>query len=129
VGESDGIPEPSLRVLVVDDDLDTCEMLRDLVVALGHRPEIASTPTDALDQFERDPPDLVFLDLHMPGMNGFDVAAMMRMRGRSTIRIVAVTGATTNEERERARTTGFDAFLLKPVAAADIQAQLAAATA
>jgi len=69
----------------------------------------------ALDEIERYRPDVVFLDLGLPGMSGYDVARRVRMMGPTPVRLVALTGYGTDGDREKTREAGFDVHLAKPV--------------
>lgn len=105
----------TLRVLVVDDNHDAAEMLATVVELSGHTPAIASDGAAALQVAERFQPHVVFLDLAMPGMSGYDVARAMRANDRlKHAHLAALTGwpAEDLEEHEHA---GFDRFLQKPV--------------
>jgi len=111
------------RVLVVDDNRDAADSL---VMLLHHCVAQASAVYDgpsALDVIARDRPDVVLLDLGMPGMNGFEIAQHIRARpdGR-TISLVALTGWNQELARSRTREIGFDGHLSKP---ADLEALLA----
>ena len=102
------------RVLIVDDNLDAAATLDQLMRSLGHETRVAHNGSDALalaDQFQ---PQVVLLDIGMPGMNGYEVAAQLRKRGRA-MKIVAVTGWGTEDDRGRSKQAGFDLHLVKPV--------------
>jgi len=107
-------PRP-LRVLVVDDNRDAADTLAAMVRMLGHETESLYDPQDVEAAVERLAPDLVFLDLGMPGRSGFDVARSLRghPHGRG-LRLVAVTGWGQAEDRRRSLDAGFDQHLVKP---------------
>ena len=104
------------KVLVVDDNVDAAEMLRALLEGLGHEVEAVHSGIEALAAAERFKPDVVLLDLGMPGMSGHEVARELRRRhsGPEPL-IVAVTGWGKPEDRARAREAGVDVHLVKPV--------------
>jgi CheY-like chemotaxis protein len=108
---------PSKRkVLVVDDNVDAAEMLRALLEGLGHEVEAVHSGVEALAAAERFKPDVVLLDLGMPGMSGHEVAReLSRRRSGPEPLIVAVTGWGKPEDRARAREAGIDVHLVKPV--------------
>jgi CheY-like chemotaxis protein len=106
---------PQRRVLVVDDNVDAAESLALLLRMEGHDVRVAHDGPAALVAVEADPPDLVFLDIGMPVMNGYDVARRLRQRpGLEHLVLVAVTGWGQEEDRRRSQEAGFDHHLVKP---------------
>ncbi|HXJ08318.1 MAG TPA: response regulator, partial [Burkholderiales bacterium] len=120
---SAGSARPSVRrVLVVDDNVDAADMLRALLEGLGHEVEAVHSGMEALAAAERFKPDVVLLDLGMPGMSGHEVASeLRRRRPGSEPLIVAVTGWGKPEDRARAREAGVDVHLVKPVEEEDLR--------
>jgi PAS domain S-box-containing protein len=113
------------RVLVVDDNVDAASMLAALVRQLGHEVEIVHDGSAALQAAEGYRPEVILLDIGMPGMNGFEVARRLRELARiPAVRIVAVTGWGKAEDRERSLEAGFDMHLIKPVELSEIQRAL-----
>ncbi|KQY54701.1 hypothetical protein ASD14_00380 [Lysobacter sp. Root494] len=117
-GLSTGVPETAaqpLRVLVVDDNRDAADTLATMVRLLGHDAEALYDPQVVEAAVARMTPDLIFLDLGMPGRSGFDVARSLRAhpQGRD-VRLVAVTGWGQAEDRRRSLDAGFDQHLVKP---------------
>jgi CheY-like chemotaxis protein/two-component sensor histidine kinase len=107
---------PSCRVLVVDDNEDAAQALSALLERHGHVVVSVNEGLKALSAFEGFRPDIVLLDLGMPGMNGLEVARRLRAsHRRPSPLIVAVTGWGKNEDREQSREAGFDLHLVKPV--------------
>jgi PAS domain S-box-containing protein len=102
------------RVLVVDDNADAALALVMLLKTLGHEARIAHDGPSALQVFGELAPDIVLLDIGLPGMTGYEVAREMRKR-RADVRIVAVTGWGQSEDRERSAQAGFDLHLVKPI--------------
>jgi len=108
-------PAVPLRVLVVDDNRDAADTLATMVRLLGHQAEAMYDPHTVEDAVLRIDPDLVFLDLGMPGRSGFDVARSLRAQsGRRARRLVAVSGWGQAEDRRRSLDAGFDQHLVKP---------------
>jgi signal transduction histidine kinase/CheY-like chemotaxis protein len=102
-------------ILVVDDNEDAARTLSVLLEAHGHRVQHCFGGQAALDLIGDALPDVAFLDLNMPGMDGFELARRLRGRpGGSLIRIVAVTGMGRESDVARSREAGFDAHLTKP---------------
>jgi CheY-like chemotaxis protein len=104
------------RVLVVDDNQDAAETLQTLLESLGATVAAAGNGRDALVQFERFEPDVVLLDIGMPGMDGYEVARRIRaMPVRSSTPLIAVTGWGQQEDVRRCFEAGFDHHLVKPL--------------
>lgn len=104
------------RVLVADDNQDAAEAVAMLLELSGHEVTVAANGLDAVrkaDQFE---PQVILLDIGMPGLNGHEVCRQIRARSwGEQARIVAVTGWGDDEDRRRSRDAGFDLHLVKPV--------------
>ncbi len=119
-------PGPARRVLVVDDQPDSTDSLALLLRLRGHEVRIASDGSSALEEFARYRPEVVFLDLGLPGMSGYDVARRVRaMPEARDVRLVALTGYGTEADRERTRAAGFDVHLAKPVDPLAVESLLA----
>jgi two-component system CheB/CheR fusion protein len=115
-GSAATMTEDGRRVLVVDDNADAREALRFLLEDEGHRVRTAGDGPTALREAETFRPDVVLLDIGLPGMDGYEVARRLRTRpGSRDSLIVAVSGYGQAEDRERSRAAGFDDHLLKPV--------------
>lgn len=106
---------PRRRILVVDDNIDAAQSLAMLLRLRGHDVKAAFGGAEALEAVASDEPELVFLDIGMPVMDGYDVARQLRARFSSDITIVALTGWGTEQDRHRSREAGFDRHLTKPV--------------
>ncbi len=115
------------RVLVVDDEPLNRELLEDLLAPLGYEVETAQDGEEALRAVRDSPPDVVLLDVMMPGMDGFQVARRLKS-GEETrpIPIVMVTSLTEVADRVRALEAGAGDFLTKPVDKAELRATVAA---
>jgi CheY-like chemotaxis protein len=103
------------RVLVVDDNTDAAATLDMFVRALGHETHIAHDGEEALRAFDDFKPDIVLLDIGLPGINGYEVARRLRSRKGSSVRIIAITGWGQPEDRKQSAEAGFDLHLVKPV--------------
>ena len=104
---------PALRILVVDDDKDTRDGMRVLLELEGHAVTEAPDGATALALATTVHPEMIFLDIGLPAIDGFDVAARLREAGVKAF-IVALTGYGRDQDFARARTLGFDAYLTKP---------------
>ncbi|RYY98700.1 MAG: PAS domain S-box protein [Comamonadaceae bacterium] len=121
--------ERGLRVLVVDDNVDAAESLGMLLVARGHAIRVVHSGRAALDAAPGFAPHLVFLDIGLPDLSGFEVAAALRrVSGGDAMRIVALTGWGNEEAREKSAGSGFDLHLTKPVPMDILQGLLSAAS-
>nr|WP_307733012.1 ATP-binding protein [Massilia agri] len=115
-----------LRVLVVDDNRDAAETLSALLSHAGHSAPVANDGHQALRMLTSFQPHVVFLDLGMPGMSGYEVAAAIRRDpGNAGVRLVALTGWGGEADRERTAQAGFDRHLTKPATAEAIEGVLA----
>jgi PAS domain S-box-containing protein len=108
---------PGFRILVVDDNEDSADSLAKLLRrVLGQRVEVAYDGTTALERALAFRPDLVFLDIGLPGMDGYEVARRLRQSPENgTPFLVALTGWGQEEDRRRSREAGIDRHLVKPV--------------
>lgn len=109
------------RVLVVDDNVDAATALGMLLESLGHDTRIANGGLQALEIAAEFHPDIVLLDIGMPGLDGYEVAKRLRaLDPRHTVRIIAVTGWGQDTDREKSQEAGFDLHLVKPVDTNDL---------
>ncbi len=116
---SRGATEPaaaSRRVLVVDDNADAAEGLADYLRALGHHVRMAFDGATALEEAALLRPDVAFLDIAMPQMDGYEIARRLRARAEfSSCVLVALTGFGQESDRQLAREAGFDDHMVKPI--------------
>jgi CheY-like chemotaxis protein len=101
------------RILVVDDDQDTREGLRLLLELEGHHVTEAADGAEALALALSGEPEVIFLDIGLPQVDGFHVAERLREVGVKAF-LVALTGYVRDQDFARARSIGFDAFIAKP---------------
>jgi CheY-like chemotaxis protein len=116
-------PPSRRRILVVDDNEDAARSLaKVLTVLFGQHVRVAHDGPTALATADAFEPEIVFLDIGLPGMSGLEVGSILRDRPWSDrCRLVAVTGWGQDKDRERSRAAGFDFHLVKPVRPDDIQ--------
>lgn len=106
------------RILVVDDHRDSARILSLLLDSLGHEVQTASDGPQALDVVGTFRPEIVFLDIGLPKLDGCEVARRLRERpDGKALRLIALTGWGHDEDRKRTREAGFDHHLVKPVGA------------
>ena len=108
----------ALRVLVAEDNEVNADLLRRLLEKRGHEAYLAMRGDDALEAAEAGTFDLMLLDLHMPGADGFEVIRRIRERERMTgghLPTIALTARSRAEDRDRCLAAGMDEFLAKPI--------------
>ncbi len=114
-----------LSILLVDDNVDSAEMMGDLLDALGHHVELAHDGASALALAAVRAPDVMILDIGLPDMDGSELARRLRaLPALAGTRLIAHTGYGAPHDRERTREAGFDFHLVKPVSMADLQEAL-----
>jgi CheY-like chemotaxis protein len=107
---------PRKRILVVDDNVDSAEMMVLLVESWGHEAFHASDGPGAVTMAHELGPDIVLLDIGLPGMDGYEVAARLRDDPLTeSARIIAVSGYGQDADRLKSRAAGCDEHLVKPV--------------
>jgi DNA-binding response OmpR family regulator len=104
-----------IRALSVDDHQDTAEALARLLQAAGCAATFVTDSAKALDAADAMGAELVFLDLAMPGIDGYELARMFRRRYGETLVLIAVTAHTDEKHRSLSREAGFDAHIKKPI--------------
>jgi two-component system, sensor histidine kinase len=103
-------------VLIVDDNDDLREALRELVETWGHEVDEAAEGSAGLEKVLSQPPDVALIDLGLPGLDGLEVARRIRSsEAAQRLRLIALTGYGQSDDRRRALDAGFDLHLLKPV--------------
>lgn len=102
--------------LIIDDHLETAEGLRWMLALLGYDVQVAPGPRPALEALAQHVPDVIFLDLHMPGLDGVEVCRYIRRDPRTArVIIVAISSDTQPALIARVRAAGADGFLAKPI--------------
>jgi two-component system CheB/CheR fusion protein len=120
-------PPPSeqqkrLRLMVIDDNRDAAESMSMLFQLWGHEVECVYDGRAALDTAANFRPDAVFLDIGLPGMDGYEIAERLReIPQTNPMVLVAITGYGQDEDRRRSRDAGIDHHLVKPVAPDTLQ--------
>jgi CheY-like chemotaxis protein len=103
-------------VLLVEDNVDAAEVLAEFLSAAGHEVEVAHDGPTALEAASRRKPQVVLLDIGLPGMDGYEIARRLRASGgeRGPV-LIAVSGYGQAEDRRRSREAGIAHHLTKPV--------------
>jgi two-component system CheB/CheR fusion protein len=110
-------PVEPRRVLVIDDNCDQLSSLSELLKVLGHDVRVAKDGSEALRIVPEFQPEVVLLDIGLPGMSGYEVARRIRgLKNGDRMVLVAQTGWGQETDRQRSKDSGFDHHLVKPVA-------------
>jgi signal transduction histidine kinase/CheY-like chemotaxis protein len=119
-------PLQKRRVLVVEDNEDIRESLRMILDAWGHEVTVSDSGQKGLDLVATVQPEIAFIDIGLPVLDGYQVARCIRASANATrtIKLVAITGYGQPDDRERALQAGFDAHMLKPVDPQSLQSIL-----
>ena len=115
---TDNAPRPAMtkRILVVDDNEDNRQILIDLLSTAGYEVIEARTGFDAVTTAEREVPDLVLMDIQLPGMNGIEALGVLRADpATAKIPVIAVTASVMQQDRKLITEAGFDAYIGKPI--------------
>ena len=108
------------KVLVVDDNADAAETLRMVVAGLGYEATVANDGYSAIEMIKGGRPDVVLLDIGLPGLSGIDVAKKIRQEMISPPALIAVTAYGLDKDRDVAFKAGFNAYLTKPANIAEL---------
>jgi len=118
-------PPRPLSVLVVDDNEDAAFLFSEALRKLGHRVEVAHDGPSALSVARVNPPEIAFLDIGLPVMDGYELGRRLRELHAPGPKLVALTGYGHSSDRDRSREAGFELHLVKPVDLSTIQDALA----
>jgi CheY-like chemotaxis protein len=103
------------RILVVDDNVDSAEMLRELLQAAGHEVALAHDGLAALALVDRFAPEVALLDIGLPVMDGYELGKRLHdSAGAPRCRLIALTGYGQDHDRAQSKRAGFEAHLVKP---------------
>lgn len=109
--------------MVVDDDMDSAQALALLIGTEGHEVQMAHDGRRALELADAFKPELILLDISMPGLNGYEIARCLQQRQWAhCLSLVAVSGWGEPEDKQRAVAAGFSCYLVKPVNSAEVMA-------
>ena len=116
--------QPGLRVLIVEDEQAVRDVFREFLAGLGHEAITAATAEDALEKLASERPDVILLDVRLPGMSGLDFLALPAVR-ESEVPVVAVSGVATEAQARECLKRGALDFIRKPVSLERLGAVLA----
>ena len=105
----------SRRILVVDDNVDNADLLAEALEACGYETRVAYNGPSALDVAAAFRPEIAFLDIGLPVMDGFELARRLRAAHEGPIQLIAITGYGQEADRQRSSEAGFDRHLVKPI--------------
>ena len=115
------------RILVVEDNPLNLKLVRDVLEFAGYDVIEAHSGEEGLRVAQQDPPDLVLMDLQLPGIDGTDTLHRLRLEGlESSVPVVAVTAFAMAEDRLRASLAGFDGYIEKPISVRALPGQIEA---
>jgi two-component system CheB/CheR fusion protein len=120
----DGVQSTPRRILLIDDNQDAAQALAGLLRVFGHEVTIALNGPDGLETASTFSPEVVFVDIAMPEMDGYEVARRLRRRAGPRIKLLALSGYGRDEDRARSLDAGFDMHLIKPIDANRLTALL-----
>jgi two-component system, cell cycle response regulator DivK len=113
------------RVLVVEDNDKNLKLARDVLEYAGFIVEVATTGEDAVRQAQDSVPDLILMDLQLPGIDGHEALAQLRANPDTrAVPVVALTASAMPMDRDKALSSGFDGFLEKPIKVRDFPDQV-----
>ena len=119
-------PTACYRILVIDDNSLAARTLQIFLVDKGHEVELALTGPQGLEKARQFLPEIVLCDIGLPGLDGYSVARQLRQeQGSNKMFLIAVSGYGQEEDQERAKSAGFDAYLVKPISLKDLEKLLA----
>jgi two-component system, cell cycle response regulator DivK len=103
-------------ILVVEDNERNLKLVRDVLEYVGYDVRVARTAEDGIALAVKEPPDLVLMDLQLPGIDGMEARRRLRENPRTAdIPVVAVTAQAMKQDRERALEAGFNGYIEKPI--------------
>jgi CheY-like chemotaxis protein len=126
VGMAPQPPVQPSRILVVEDNRDAADMFVMMLQTCGYEAQAAYSSQTALEMAVQYPPDIVLLDIGLPGMDGYEVTRHLRQHPQTKeVWVIAITGYGQEADRQRTQEAGFDYYLVKPVERGKLRALLA----
>jgi CheY-like chemotaxis protein len=121
------VPPSALSIVVIEDNDDLRDTVCLLLTMLGHTVDAANTGERGVDLILEKRPDVAFVDIGLPGIDGYEVARRLRAQlTQGQVHLIAMTGFGQGSDRQRSQEAGFDAHLAKPADADILQNALAA---
>jgi two-component system, cell cycle response regulator DivK len=116
----------SARILVIEDNAKNLKLVRDVLEYAGYEVVAARSGEDGLEAATLCAPDLVLMDLQLPGIDGSETLRRLRAAGQRSVPVVAVTAFAMHSDRERVLADGFDGYLEKPISVRAFPGQVSA---
>ena len=113
------------RILIVEDNPDNMKLFRALLTLKGHEVTALQSGDGLREALDQHRPDLVLMDIQLPGKDGFALLAEIRTSPHAALRVVALTAHAMSGDRDRARQAGFDDYITKPIDIATFPDQVA----
>ena len=115
------------KILIVEDSPDNMKLFRTLLTLKGHDVTGLAGGAGLLEAIERDTPELVLMDIQLPGQDGFALLREIRESAFAALRVIALTAHAMTGDRERALAAGFDGYITKPIDIRNFPAQISRA--
>ena len=112
------------RILVVEDNPKNMKLVRDVLLFAGYEVIEATSGEDGVRLAAQRHPDLILMDLQLPGIDGAEALRRIRSDGVGAVPVVAVTASAMNEDRDRVYAAGFDGYVQKPISVRELQQQV-----
>ena len=113
------------RILIVEDNPDNMKLFRALLTLKGHEVTALQSGDGLQEALDQHRPDLVLMDIQLPGKDGFALLAEIRTSPHAALRVVALTAHAMTGDRDKARAAGFDDYITKPIDIASFSDQVA----
>lgn len=124
IAEKAAHPVSTRKILLVDDNVDAVQTLAEYLQLIGYITATATHPDDALVMLSEFDPDIVILDIGLPGMSGYELATLIRNNARQAPFMIALTGYGQQKDIAMSQQAGFDIHLTKPIALEALEAAL-----
>ena len=112
------------RILVIEDNIKNLKLVRDVLQFAGYEVVEARTGEEGLEAASTCEPDLVLMDLQLPGIDGTETLRRLRASGQPRVPVVAVTAFAMREDKNRALAAGFDGYVEKPISVRSFPSQV-----
>ncbi len=113
------------RILIVEDNPLNLKLVRDVLTVSGYEVVAAPSGEEGVTLAQTCEPDLVLMDIQLPGIDGYEALRMLRQNAQlDSVPVVAVTAFAMREDRERASRAGFDGYLSKPISVRSLPSQV-----
>lgn len=115
------------KILIVEDNADNLKLFRAILAMKGHQVTTLPTGDGLLDAIAQSAPDLVLMDIQLPGRDGYELLQEIRQSAWRALPVVALTAHARGQDEERARRAGFEGYITKPIDIATFPEQIARA--